>query len=377
MTRALFIVNSLRFGGAEKHVVSLLNHLDADAFQLYLAYLKPDDHLLPEIRTERLKGVLCCRVGGKVDRRAVRQLAGLIDDAGMDVVVCTNQYALLYGVLAGVRAARHPRIVEVFHSTLFQGWKLRLQMVFYWPFFRACDMLVYVCGNQRRYWRRRGLRAAADTFIYNGIDTEHFADAYSAAEKQQLRQGQGFRDGDYVVGICAALRREKAHDDLLQAIAGLRAEGIPAKCLIVGDGPERPAIERRIAALGLPSHVVITGFQADVRPFIAACDVMALVSHAETFSISALEAMALGRPMVMSRVGGADEQIQDGVNGFMYEPGDVEALGRCLASLADPVRRTEMGRQAREVVLSRFAIDTMVRRHEALLKTLAGDAVSP
>jgi glycosyltransferase involved in cell wall biosynthesis len=375
MVRVLFIVNSLRPGGAEKHVVSLVNHLDVREFRMTLACLHPGADLLHEIGSDRLVAAISCNVKRKLDWKVVGSLADLIDSAEIDVVFCTNLYAMLYGTLARARAKRRPRLVEVFHTTLLGSWRLRAQMVFYWPLFRQCDRLVYVCENQRLHWRRLGLRAMADTRVYNGIDTEHFAPAPVAIRGRQLREELGFTDGDFVVGICAGLRSEKAHGDLLSAIARLRAGGMPARCLIIGDGPERPWIERRIVELGLQSDAFIVGFRSDVRPYVAACDVMALVSRAvETFSISALEAMAMERPMVMSRIGGAAEQVADGVNGYTFSAGNVSELTECLKMLANPAVRAGMGKSARAVVVERFGVATMTRSYEEMLRSLVNSS---
>ena len=365
--RVLFIVNSLRYGGAEKHVVSLLNHLDTQTFRLSLAYLKPENDLLPQISSERLESIRYVNAVGKFGGGAVRRLATQIDASDIDVVVCTNMYSMLYGVLASRLSKRRPRVMEVFHSTLIQGLKYKLHMAFYWPIFRMCDLLVYVCENQRGYWRAKGLRAAADAVVYNGIDVNHFSSILSVEEKIQLRCQYGIEPSDYLIGICAALRPEKAHGDLIEAVARLRLAGIAAKCLFVGEGVERTNLERHIAALNLQEHVKITGFQADVRPLIAICDVMTLVSHSETFSISALESMALGKPMVMSRIGGADEQVQPGINGYLFEAGDIDQLTATLAKLADVRERRAMGERASAIVAEKFSLNSMVTRFAALL----------
>src|SRR4029077_13405288 len=114
---------------------------------------------------------------------------------------------------------------------------------------------------------------------------------------------------DYVIGICAALRPEKNHVQLVDAVAALRARGIPARALVIGDGPMRPAIEARARAAGVADEVRITGFQQDVRPYLAACDTAVLCSTTiETFSLAALEAMALGRPGAHSDLRGRREE---------------------------------------------------------------------
>lgn len=373
MARILFIVNSLNPGGAERHVVSLVNHLDDHRFPRSLAYLHPGNALLGEIASRHMESTISCEVRRKLDLRVVRDLAERIDHEGVDLVYCTNLYSMLYGVLARARSNRRPKLVMAFHTTLLGSWRLRLQMAFYWLLFRQCDSLIYVCENQRRHWRRLGLRARSDAFIHNGIDTARFSVAAVGDAARRVRDQFGISDDDFVVGICAGLRPEKAHGDLLEAIARLSREGVPARCLVIGDGPERPRIEGRIAELGLQARVAVVGFQVDVRPWVAACDVMAIVSHAvETFSISALEAMALERPMVMSRIGGADEQVTDGHNGYLFEAGDVDALAACLRTFADPAERRRQGANAREVVITRFDLHDMVRSYEDVLWSIAG-----
>jgi len=357
----LFIVNSLELGGAEKQVVTLLNHLPPGRFRLHLAYLKRSERLLPQLDTSRLDALVCCDIDRGVERRAVRQLRDLIETHHIDALVCTNTYSMLYGFLAR-RAARRarPKLATVFHTTLLRTLKEKAQMLLYTRLFKRSDLLVYVCENQRDYWRDRGLRAAADAVVHNGIDVDYFSDLQTPQQKLEMRRGLGFSPEDYVIGLCSSLRPEKAHGDLLQAIARLRSQGTPAKGLFIGDGAERPAIEAQAAALGLRDHVVITGLQRDVRPYIGCCDVMTLVSHSiETFSLAALESMALGKPLVMSDIGGASEQVLHGQTGFLFEPGDIDALTTHLQSLASQTLQSRMGSAAQRRVRQLFTVDTM------------------
>jgi len=118
--------------------------------------------------------------------------------------------------------------------------------------------------------------------------------------------------------------------------------------------------------------VVITGLQQDVRPMLGAADAAVLCSTAvETFSLAALEAMALGRPVVHAELGGAAEMIRPGVHGWLFPAGDTGALVERLAALADPESRLRMGRAARARVEARFAEGTMVERYETTLSELA------
>ena len=127
--------------------------------------------------------------------------------------------------------------------------------------------------------------------IYNGVDTELWKPA-PEIERCTNRAQLGLGENDYVVGLSAVLRPEKNHVQLVEAIAALRRRGVPARALLIGDGPTRGAVEERARTLGVAEHVIITGFQRDVRPFVAAADTMVLTSFAEALSLAALEAMA-------------------------------------------------------------------------------------
>ncbi len=372
----LLLVSSLRFGGAEKHTIALANHLDPARFNVDVCWIKGESHLAAELDSQREIKASCLQARGKFDWSAIRRLAALIDERGIDIVACTNGYPLLYAFAAARLSTRKVRLVEVLHTTIVHGRKMRAALWLYRQLIRSCDLLVYVSHGQRAYWLARGMRARRDVVIQNGIDTNHFTDQSSAADKLALRARFGFAGDDYVIGLCAALRREKAHGDLLQGLIRLHRRGVPAKALLIGEGVERARIEQQVRELGLESCVAITGFQQDVRPFIAACDVMTLTSHrVETFSIAALESMSLGKPIVLTRIGGAEEQVIPGENGYLYEAGDIDALADRLHKLADRAGRERMGQRAALYVRERFTTEKMINAfNEELLRVAAHPA---
>jgi glycosyltransferase involved in cell wall biosynthesis len=174
-----------------------------------------------------------------------------------------------------------------------------------------------------------------------------------------------------VIGMSAVLRPEKNHVQLVDALAGLRQQGLRAKALLIGDGEMRGAVEARARSLGVTADVTITGFQQEVRPLVAASDTVVLCSTAvETFSLAALEAMALGRPVVQSEVGGAAEMTQPDHDGYLFPALDTGTLVHWLARLADGERCERMGLNARESVEARFSERSMVDRYENMLLQL-------
>lgn len=377
--RVLFLVNSLCVGGAEKHVVSLVNGLDPARHRLALTALKREEALLPQIAPHRLAdGLACLDVAQGLSWGAVRRLARQLDAQRTDVLVCTNMYALLYGWLARALSRRGPqvRLVEVFHSTLPESRKEARHMVLYRHLVRRADLLVFVCQAQADHWHVHGLRARQDVVIHNGIDTARFSDTSSPEDKRRLRAQQGFGETDLVVGLCGVMRPEKAHGDFLRALAQVVQEpetvrkGQRVCGWLIGDGPLRAALERDIDALGLRERVRISGFVQDVRPLVAACDAMAITSTTETFSLAALEAMALGKPLLMTDVGGAREQVRHGHNGWLVPVGDVQAMAGALARWLEPNARAAMGLRAAAEVRERFELAGMVHGFERQFNAL-------
>jgi glycosyltransferase involved in cell wall biosynthesis len=357
--RLLFVTGSLVHGGAERHTITLANRLAERGHECHFAYVRNDPSQL-----ERLRGMTstqCLHAGGYFDFQAVQKLRQITKPT---VVVAANQYALMYATLARLGAP----ILATFHSTRLRNAREWIQMLYYRPFFWAAERVVFVCEAQRRYWRRRGLAGRASEVIYNGIDTEYWAAA--GAERQGLRRALGYADEDLVVGMSAVLRAEKNHLQMVDAVAMLRRRGVPARALLIGDGEMRAAIEARARAVGVGAEVVITGFQQDVRPLLAACDVMALCSTAiETFSLAALEAMALGKPVVTTGRGGNTDLIDDGVHGLLVPPRDPKALGTALQRLLDdPALAARLGAAARQRVRTEFTIERTLAATDAVYR---------
>ena len=365
--RLLFVTQSLVHGGAERHTITLANRLAERGHECHGVYIKNDPSQLGRYRG--MASITCLDAQKFLDLAALRALTDVVRKVEPTHIVGVNQYGLLYAALAKRGAGSAAPLAVTFHTTQLRTAKEWLKMLCYRPFFWSADWLVYVCEAQARYWHKRKLFARASDVIYNGVDTEHFRVDDPAGAR--LRKILGFAETDLVIGMSAVLRPEKNHLQLVEAIGLLRRRGIPARALLIGDGEMRAAIEARAAALGLKEHVLITGLQQDVRPLVSACDAIALCSTSvETFSLAALEAMALARPVVHADIGGAAEMIRHGREGFLFRVADTRELTEALAALADPQLRRRMGAQARRTLEERFSERTMIERYEIRLQEL-------
>jgi glycosyltransferase involved in cell wall biosynthesis len=175
-----------------------------------------------------------------------------------------------------------------------------------------------------------------------------------------------------VIGTVGNFTAKKDHATLLRAVALLRRAMPDVRLAVVGQGPLQRELRGRCRELGLEDSVVFTGYRDDATTLMGAFDVFALSSVYEGLSIALLEAMALARPVVVTRVGGNPEVVDDGKDGVLVPPGDpprmAEALGRLLA---DRELRRRLGEAARRRAAG-FDIRTAVRRMEEVYGELLG-----
>jgi glycosyltransferase involved in cell wall biosynthesis len=163
----------------------------------------------------------------------------------------------------------------------------------------------------------------------------------------------------------------KRTSDVLLAFKRLRERGVDACLCMVGDGPEREQVERRAHELGIMRDTLFLGYQEDVAPFYAAFDAMILPSGNEGTPVSAIEALAAGRPVVATRVGGVPDVVRDGEDGFLVDLGAVDQLADSLARLAeDPGLRESMGEAGRARVLPRYSVQRLVDDVDELYRAL-------
>jgi glycosyltransferase involved in cell wall biosynthesis len=356
MGDVLVVIKGLGRGGAEQLLVSAAPYLDRERYRYQFAYLLPwKDSLVPELTGAGFP-VHC--LDGTHGAGWVGRLRALLRRQRIQLVHAHSPVAA-----AGARlvAGRRTRVVYTEHNL----WSRYHRATFAanlatFPrndhVFAVSDM---VAASIRYPRPLRLLPMPAVETLHHGVDP-----AVVVGEADGLRGELGIAEDAPVIGSVANFKAAKDHATLLRATAHVRRAVPGVRLLLVGQGPLEAATRHLAAELGLEETVVFAGFRSDARRLAATFDVFTLSSTFEGLPIALLEAMALGRPAVVTRVGGVPEVVTDGAQGLLVPPRDPAALAeglRCL--LGDPQLRARMGTAARARVLD-FDIRKAVRRVE-------------
>jgi glycosyltransferase involved in cell wall biosynthesis len=367
-----FLILNFDVGGAQRHTLDLaeaLNqHHGLTCRIIGLSAQRPSPILTPRdlarisyLDRGKLKTLgMFTALFRELRQRPTRLLLG-VNQAGMTAAWAARAFGPHRGRVGGV-----------FHTTLLRNEAEERAQHLHNLTMRRLDRIAYVSARQADYWLGRGITTPHEV-ILNGIVLDQFTrvrDEHRAAMRAQL----GYATDDFVIGLSARFRDEKNHAQLIRAIAALRARGLPACALMVGDGPTLDATRALADQLGGPtaSACSFVGEHEDVRPYLAAMDAGVLCSTSvETLSIAALEMMATGMPLVLSDIGGASEIVEDGRNGFLFPAHNDAKFEDALARL---MQRDDRGAQfaqaGRQIARARFEFTVMVDAYLRLFRSL-------
>lgn len=365
----LFLIDTLIRGGSEGKTVAVSNDLARRGYPVHIAYLNP-----PATLADCVDGrvpLLCLGRRGLLSFSAVRKLAAYVGVHEVRQIMCVNLHPMVYA--AAVKRLLPPGAVSfdvLINTTDFASVKHRLQMLLYRRLLLQARHIVFGCQAQLMKWRRAyRLSAAPCTYLYNGVDLDRYRRQAVAGKREALSAKWGLDPDAFIIGSIGRLCREKNYQDLIRVVGKLVGQGLHVQALIGGDGPERTVLEGMVADYELRKRIVFAGELSDVRPALGAMGVFVLTSTAvETFSNAALEAMAMGCPVVLSDIGGAREMVVDGKNGYVYPQGDVERLAQILALIhGEAELRQALGDAGRAMVEARFSFSRMVDDYERLV----------
>jgi len=365
--RVLHLAKGLGRGGAEQLLVNAATYRDRDRFEYRVAYLLPwKDALVEDLRA---LGVPVHLLGRGRGPAWIGRLQRLVRAHEIDVIHAHSPYAAIGARVAFPAGRGSPHLVCTEHNM----WE-KYHRATYWanaatfPRNRRVFAVSEGVRSSIRYPAPlRWLPMPPVETLHQGLDP---AAVSTWGDPSGVRSELGIRDGAPIVGTVGNFTPQKGHEHLLEAAAIVRRSVPDVRFVLVGQGPHEPAVRRHADRLGLNGSAVFVGFRKDAPRIAGAFDVFTLSSIQEGLSIAMLEAMAMGRPVVVTDVGGAREVVKDGREGILVPPGDPAQLAESLlALLSDADRRRRMGKAAR-VRAEAFDIRTTVSRYEEVYEEL-------
>jgi glycosyltransferase involved in cell wall biosynthesis len=350
--RVLHVISEMGTGGAESLVVELVRQGARAGWVSAVATAggRRADELLREgtaihpVHLPRRSAVGVLRAARDA-RRAVRRFAP-------DVVLAHNVSASTVGRLA--TAGRKVPVLTVFHGVAAADYPTAARLL---P--RTSTAVVAVSAAIRDRLTAAGMAGAAPTVICNAVSVPS-----GVTDRAIARAGLGLDDGTPVALCLARMAPQKRHDVLLDAWATVAG---PAVLLLAGDGPLRPALEARAAALGLTDRVRFLGTRSDVATLLLAADITVLTSDWEGLPIAVLESLAAGRPVVATDVDGVREVLEGG-GGLLVPPGDPAATATAVNDLlGDPFRRARAATEGLATVSLNYDPEKMIMKYDALM----------
>jgi len=363
--RVLLVAPPAR-GGLARHVSALLAGLEAGGYEVGVV-CEPGGPIAEAARARRVVPVFPLVRRGRRGPLAALQVAYAAGQMRAQIVHTHSFRAGVAGALA-MPLARQARLIATIHNYLPGGdgmrprrrrdaWALRALC-------RRASRIITVSEALGRdletAWPEASGRWIA---IPNGVDLQS-AEPRPPAE---VRRELGLPAEGPLVGMIARLAPQKGIPEFLKAAQWVCERHPEVHFALVGEGPLREEAERLRADLGLETRLTLVGEVDSPRGFAGALAALVVASTSEGSSLAAMEAMAAGRPVVATAVGGVPEVVADGETGLLIPPGDAEALGAAVeALLADPERAAEMGERGRRRAAERFDIRLMLARTKAV-----------
>jgi glycosyltransferase involved in cell wall biosynthesis len=390
--RILRVIARLNMGGPALHVAYLSAGLAERGYEttLVAGTLARGEESMAHVAEELDVPVvtlpeLSREIAPLQDTRATLELRRLIRELRPHILHTHTAKAGAIGRVAAMLAgsARPPIVVHTFHGHVLRGYFGPVRSTFFRLLERrlahASTALVAVSPEVRDDLVALGVAPRERfTVIRLGIELEQRVRAGENG-RVEARRLMGIPPERFGVGWIGRMTGVKRLDDVLLAFKRLCEQDVDACLCLVGDGPDREQVERQAHRLGIMRRSLFLGYQEDVAGYYAAFDAFVLPSGNEGTPVTTIEALAGGRPVVATRVGGLPDVVRDGRDGFLVDPGAVDDLADRLARLArDPDLRRRMGESGRARVLERYSVRRLLDDVDSLYRRLlAAKGIEP
>ena len=350
--RVGFVMHWMRVAGAEVLVDRIIRDLGPRIIPTVIC-LDEIGQIGEQLRRDGVEVVCVERRPGR-DWRAAWRIAGLVKSRGIQILHAHQYTPFFYSALARLMGAGRARLIFTEHGRHFPDHVSGLRsfvnrhVLSHFPHrVNACCQFSADAVRHKDGFRRRTIDV-----IYNGVDPAVFV---PAADRPALRAELGLLpDRQYVVTV-ARFHPIKDHRTLIAAFGRIASQLPSVDLILVGDGALRGDLEAQVAELGLTNRVQFWGVRRDVAQILQAADLFVLPSISEAASLTLLEAMSSGCPVVVTDVGGNPEIVREEIDGLRVPRGDAVSMAAAIAKLiADPERRVAFGQSARQRIREKF-----------------------
>jgi glycosyltransferase involved in cell wall biosynthesis len=347
--------SSLGWGGQEKRILRELLGLTRASFRPLLA-CQPGSRIGQNAEARGLP-VEYLKIRANIDPLAVFQFIRMYHRYSVDIVHTHSSADSWMAGTAAKISPRHPSVVRTRH--LSASFNNRLIYSF------MADRVVTVGSSTRRYMiQEKRIPERKVLTIPTGVDLSQFNPQET---REDLRGELGIPPGVPVYGTVAVFRRMKGHRYLLAAVPEISRAVPGARLLLIGEGPQENNLQKMIEEMGIQESVIMPGFREDIARVLNTLDVFVFPSLQEALGTAVLEAMAMEKPVVASRVGGIPEIVREGRTGYLIDPEDPRAIsGGVIRLLKDGEMRRQMGAEGRKLVENHYDTRRMVRQLEKL-----------
>lgn len=388
--KVIQIITKLELGGAQEVALWLAAGLDKERYEgalitgsegmLVEEARRLKDvrlHFVPELVREidPLKDLKALRAIRKILRDYVRSAPSFTPPSGSPLPgVLVHTHSSKAGILGrwAARLAGVPWILHTVHGFGFNDYQHPLKRWFFmvlerWGARMSSRLILVSRSNLEKGLKLKLFRPEQAVLIHNGIDLSRFSEAKASPEK---RAELGLGEKGPVVGMVSNFKPQKSPLDFVE-MAHLVCREVPeARFIVAGDGPLRPQTERLIEDHGLEDRIRLLGWRRDIPELMSLMDIFVLTSLWEGLPLVFQEAMAAGKPIVATRVDGAMDIVEEGVNGFLCPPRDCVGLAqRVVQLLKDPQLAFEMGRRGQEAAKA-FSQERMLSEYQRLYDSL-------
>jgi glycosyltransferase involved in cell wall biosynthesis len=359
--RILILVKGLGLGGVERILSESIPYLNRDRFDYELCYFTPwKDDVVPTFEEAGI-ATFCLDISTDASPRNIRKVRSFLRQRSYNLIHSHSPFPSAVARMVAPRQDLHG-IVHTEHSLPgSRNWITRTANRVTYP---RCDVVISVSKVVKAdVDEGRIFRPGSSRLVYGGIGEAALSDV-DEDRVLTVRAELGIPEGDNVVGNIAHLRSQKGHDVWLRTAARV-VERSPNTTFVIVGREKQPGHQKELEALatrlGISERVRFVGFRPDPYPYLAAFDVFLMTSEFEGFPIALVEAMAMGRPVVSTDVGGVGEAIGDEETGLLAPAGDEVALARhVIALLEDAPRREAMASRARTRARTEFTVERMV-----------------